>query len=231
MNNKNNKNTIKKWCCDDKIHSFFVNAVKAHLSIIVCGAPGTGKTDLVKYMTKYIPANERATIIENNPEIEYSNINPGKECIEIQINDSMDYDTAIELSMKQLSKWLIMDEIRGREVVNFLKSLSTGMSGITTLHTDSVKKAPKRIKNMSTDVNENDIFNLINVIVQVKSVIKENQEIKHYISELALLYHNVDTGENETVMLYDNEKFLDAELPSDIEIKFKEAGITNLFQI
>ena len=166
-------------------------------------------------MTKYIPANERATIIENNPEIEYSNINPGKECIEIQINDSMDYDTAI----------------RGREVVNFLKSLSTGMSGITTLHTDSVKTAPKRIKNMSTDVNENDIFNLIDVIVQVKSAIKKNQEIKHYISELALLYHNVDTGKNEIIMLYDNEKFLDAELPSDIEIKFKEAGITNLFQI
>lgn len=225
------ENMMEEGYCDDMMETFLANSVKAHFNTIVCGLPGTGKTELVKYLTKYIPPYEKTITIEDNLEIRYSSINPGKDCVEMKVSDLMDYDTAIKLSMRQLPKWILIAETRSKEVVELLKSLSTGTNCLTTLHTDSVRKVPERIRNMNPqEVNINDVYMFVDIAVQVKSIVRENQKIKRYISEMALLYHNVDTGENKIIMLYDNGKFLNVELPADVKLKFKEAGITNPFQ-
>lgn len=223
---------IKDKYCDKGIEAFLGNAVKAHFNIVVCGIPGTGKTELVKYLTKYIPRYEKVITIEDNYEIRYSSINPTKDCVEIKVNDLMSYDQAIKLSMRQLPKWILIAETRGQEVVELLKSLSTGTNCLTTLHTDSVRKVPERIRNMNIDmVNINDVYMFIDIAVQVKSVVKEGEGIKRYISELALIYHDIDTGENSVIMIYENGKYLTdaSKLPEDVMIKFREAGFSDPF--
>ena len=155
-----------------------------------------------------------------------------RSCVEIKVNDLMSYDQAIKLSMRQLPKWILIAETRGQEVVELLKSLSTGTNCLTTLHTDSVRKVPERIRNMNIDmVNINDVYMFIDIAVQVKSVVKEGEEIKRYISELALIYHDIDTGENSVIMIYENGKYLTdaSKLPEDVMIKFREAGFSDPF--
>lgn len=223
---------IKDNYCDNSMEAFLGNAVKAHFNIVVCGIPGTGKTELVKYLTKYIPRYEKVITIEDNYEIRYSSINPTKDSVEIKVNDLMTYDQAIKLSMRQLPKWILIAETRGQEVVELLKSLSTGTNCLTTLHTDSVRKVPERIRNMNVDmVNINDVYMFIDIAVQVKSVVKEGEGIHRFISELALIYHDIDTGKNEVIMLYDNGKYVCDmnKLPEDVMIKFREAGFDNPF--
>ena len=79
-----------------------------------------------------------------------------------------------------------------------------------------------------TEININDVYELVDVVVNVKSVVKKNQEIKCYISQLALLNHDVDTGENKIIMLYDTD--INVELPPYIKMKFDEAGVSNPLQ-
>ena len=146
----------------------------------------------------------------------------------MKVSDLMSYDQAIKLSMRQLPTWVLIAETRGKEVTELIKALSTGTHCLTTLHTDSVRKVPERMRNMSPDVNVNYMF--IDIAVQVKSFVKEGQKIRRKITEVALIYHNVETGENKVIMLYENGKFTNNDIPSDMMYQFWDGGIKKPFE-
>ena len=82
--------------------AFLENAVKAHMNIIMCGLPGSGKTELLKYLTRFVPDNERVITIEDNLEIHYADINPGKDAGELKVNEILfDYTKAIKACLRQ----------------------------------------------------------------------------------------------------------------------------------
>lgn len=54
------------------------NCVTAHCNIVIGGQPHAGKTELLKYLSTFIPANEKVGVYEDNQEIHYRKINPGK---------------------------------------------------------------------------------------------------------------------------------------------------------
>lgn len=220
---------LEEEYCNEKIETFLANAVKCGFNIVVCGLPGTGKTEFVKYLTKYIPPYQKAITIEDNLEIRYRSINPDKDCVEIKVRDGFDHDQAIKLSLRQLPTWILLAETRGKEVIELLKALSTGTHCLTTLHTDTVRKVPERIKNMSKDVNANDIYMFLDLAVLIKSEVKEGQRIKRYIAEVGLIYHNIENGENKVIMIYENGKFINTSFPNDVLIKFKDGGFENPF--
>lgn len=220
---------ISDGYCTEQIETFLSNCVKAGMNIVICGLPGTGKTELVKYLTKYIPPYEKAITIEDNLEIRYRSINPDKDCVELKIKEGFDYDRAIKLSMRQLPKWILLAETRGKEVTELLKSMSTGTHCMTTLHTDSVRKVPERIKNMSNEVNKNDIYMFLDVAIQVSSTVKAGESIRRRISQIALISHDADTEENKIILIYDDDGLKDVKIPEDIESKFKISGIDNPF--
>lgn len=226
----NYEKMLEEEYCSKAIEAFLSNCVKAGMNIIVCGLPGTGKTELVKYLTQFIPPYEKAITIEDNLEIRYRSINPSKDCVEIKVRNDFDYDKAIKLSMRQLPTWILIAETRGKEVIELLKSMSTGTHCMTTLHTDSVRKVPERIKNMSLDVNESDIYMFLDVAVQVKSTIEPETGIKRHISEIALIHHDVDTGENKVIMLYDDNNIEYDKIPEDMIKRFENKGISDPFE-
>lgn len=221
---------LKDQYCEKNVEAFLANAVKSGFNIVVCGLPGTGKTEFVKYLTKYIPPHEKVITIEDNLEIRYASINPDKDCVEIKVREDFTYDQAIRLSMRQLPTWVLIAETRSKEVTELLKALSTGTHCLTTLHTDTVRKVPERIRNMSPDVHVNDVYMFIDIAVLIKAEIKAGQKIRRYIAEVGLIYHNVETGQNRIIMIYDNGKFSDEQLPDDVKMKFRDHGITDPFQ-
>ena len=70
------KSMIETGYCTQEIDDLMQALVHAHCNIVVCGLPGVGKTEYVKMLTDYIPANERAITIEDNLEVRYKEINP-----------------------------------------------------------------------------------------------------------------------------------------------------------
>lgn len=230
----NRASMVQNGYCLEKLDNFMHNAVLAHCNIVVSGLPGVGKTEYVKTLTSYIPANERAITIEDNLELRYREINPGKDCVALKVDDEFTYTDAIKACLRQKPTWILLSEARSVEVKYLLESMSTGTHCLTTIHAEDVRKIPNRIKNMmppgeSDKKVENDIFSFIDVGVLIQSRILEDGRIHRFISQVALYSVNDNTGEHETVILYEDGKFLTESIPSDIYRKFRMENIKNPF--
>lgn len=175
---------------EKKVLSFLRTAVELGMNIVIAGLPGAGKTELLKFLTNYIPANQRVITIEDTLEIHYRDLHPDKDCVEIKVTPQMSYADAIKASLRQKPYWLLLSEARSIEVKYLLESLSTGTRCITTIHTDSALKIPDRLRNMfpsgeSAERITNDIYSFIDVGVLVKNQIGMNG-ITRYITEVVL---------------------------------------------
>lgn len=225
----NRENILKTGYCPRDLDVFMENAVRAHCTIVLCGLPGTGKTEYVKYLTSFIPAYERVYTIEDNLELRYSAINPEKDCVEIKVSDTFGYSDALKASKRQLPTWVLLAEARGEEVRYLLENISAGVHCLTTIHLDDITKLPDRIRNMGKDINENDVYSFIDIGVQLQQTVREDEKITRKITQVMCLSRNKDI--NEKVMIYEDGQFLTDKLPEDVKRKFKLAGIDNPFKL
>lgn len=224
---------VQSGYCSEEICNFLTNCIQAHCSIAICGLPGTGKTELLKFLTRFIPATERVITIEDTLEIHYPKINPNKDCVEMKVAEHFSYTEAIKTCLRQLPKWILLSEVRSGEVRYLLESLSTGTNGITTLHTDDVRNIPDRIKNMVGDADdllriENDIYRFIDIGILVKSSVGEDGKIRRFIDQIGIFdRYGREWNEtvNEIVMAVEEGKVVNRHFPANVERKFQEAGI------
>jgi pilus assembly protein CpaF len=216
----------------ETVMNLLSNSVKAGMNIVVCGLPGAGKTELVKYLTNYIFPRDRVITIEDTLELHYAEINPGKDCIEFKVTNNFDYTAAIKACLRLLPKWILLSEARSTEVRYLLESVSTGTKCLTTLHTDDVSKIPSRVVNMigeQTNQEEiaNSVYEFFNMGILVDKTIGENG-IERFISQIC--FFSRENGENKCTMVVDDRELINTELPKEITRMFKRAGIKNPFE-
>lgn len=138
--------------CSREVLLFLRNCMEAKLNMVFCGCPGAGKTELLKFLTQFIPKHEKVMTIEDNLEIHYRDINPGANCVELKVDEEFfSYTKAIKSALRQNPQWVLLSEARSTEVKYLLECFSTGLHGLTTLHTDDTRKIPDRIQNMMQD--------------------------------------------------------------------------------
>lgn len=224
--------------CTREIADFISNCVKAKLNIVVCGLPGVGKTELLKYLTNYIQPRDRVITIEDTLELHYSKINVGYDCLEFKVDDkTFTYVDAIKESLRLLPQWILLSEARSTEVKYLIESLSTGARCLTTLHTDDVTKVPDRIKNMidktsDLDTIEDQIYEFLDIAILVdKEIITQDdgtEKIRRYISQVALFSR--ENKENKCILVLDMGKKQDVVIPKSLAYRFSTAGITNPFE-
>lgn len=218
----NENKMIKEGYADEKVIEFLQMAVKGHLSTIVVGDVGSGKTELIKYLTKFIPAYERTISIEDNFELRLSAINPQLDCVEIRVNNQFGYGMAIKSALRQLCKWCLMSEARSKEVINLLEAASTGCSIMTTIHADDVRKIPDRIINMmglAGPEKKNDVYNFFDLGIKI-SIDKQENKIHRQISQMCIFDRAND--ENQLIVIYEDGKWLTDEIPENIMRKLNK---------
>lgn len=209
--------------CSEEILNFLELCVKSHLNMVFCGLPGSGKTELLKYLTRYIPREEKVITVEDNLEIHYTQINPFHHCVELKVDEEvLTHKAAIKVSLRQNPEWILLSEARSVEVRELLESFSTGLHGLTTLHTDDVRKIPDRVLNMIQDSYsanrlENDVYSFINVGVLIRKTIKDGK-IRRYIDQICVFDRYCKN--NICVMIVDDGQMLEYQLPPNIVKKF-----------
>lgn len=224
---------LNEHYCSKEILDLLINCVDGKMNMVMCGLPGTGKTELLKFLTVYIPENERVITIEDNLEIHYAEINPGKDCVEMKVdNDKFDYITAIKACLRQNPQWILLSEARSTEVKHLIESMSTGTHCLTTLHTDDVRKVPDRVKNMVQDgsVAErivNDVYAFLDVAVLIGKTIQNGRIIRR-IDQIC--FFSRENGENTYSLVADDGKIISHEIPNEIKKKFETYNVETPFQ-
>lgn len=215
--------------CSKETMALLINCVKSHMNIVFCGMPGIGKTECIKFFSQFIPANERVITIEDTLEIRYNKTNPGKDCIEMKVSENtFDYAQAIKSSLRLNPMWIMLSEARSKEVKFLLESWSTGVRGMTTIHTDDVRNIPDRILNMlesrvDADRTENDVYQALDVAVLVRKRKGTDQVYHRYIDQMCFFLR--DKGINNTVMMVFDGNLLPTTLPGIITHQFHRAGV------
>lgn len=214
--------------CSQEVLELLINCVKARMNFVFCGEPGVGKTEGIKYFSQYIPGNERVITIEDTPELHYREINPDKDCVELVVSEGFDYTKAIKTSLRQNPKWLMLSEARSVEVKYLLESLSTGIRGFTTIHTDDVRKIPDRILNMlanrmDADRLENDIFMFIDVGILIRRKQMKDGKVRRYIDQVCFFYREDDR--NSTFPMVLKGTLLERNFPKAVMEKFTQMEI------
>jgi pilus assembly protein CpaF len=198
------------------------------MNFVFCGEPGVGKTEGIKFFSQYISESERVITIEDTPELHYREINPDKDCVELMVSEGFGYTKAIKTSLRQNPKWLMLSEARSVEVKYLLESLSTGIRGFTTIHTDDVRKIPDRILNMlesrmDADRMENDIYMFIDVGILIRKKQMEDGKVHRYIDQVCFFYR--EDGKNKTFPAVLNGKLVEKNLPNPVLEKFERMEI------
>lgn len=222
-----------RYCCK-KVLTFIRNCVQARMNLVFCGEPGVGKTECARFFSRYIPSADRVITIEDTLELHYAQINGGKDCVELKINEnSFDYTAAIKASLRQNPKWIMLSEARSREVRYLLECWSTGVYGFTTMHTDDVRKIPDRIMNMIGDETgagrrENDIYEFVNIGILIRRR-QTDDRIERYIDQVCIFSR--EQMHNKVQMLVEDGNFKEIMLPQFMVRKFKQAKISDPYGI
>lgn len=216
----------------DEMINLLINCVRAKMNMVFCGEPGVGKTECAKFFSQYIPKSERVITIEDNPEWHYAALNPGSDSVELRINPVMDYTKAIKTCLRLNPKWMMLSEARSKEVVYLMEGFSTGVRGMTTLHTDDVRKVPDRMLNMAGNLRsegrlENDIYSFIDVAVLIRKKLVTRSDgscgLMRYVDQVGFFYRR--GRDNKCLLILDGGELTDDEFPDEVKKKFKEAHI------
>ena len=216
---------LRDQYCSREVFEFLIQCIRARMNMVFCGRPGAGKTELLKFLTQYIPREEKVMTIEDNLEIHYKDINPGANCVELKVDEEFfPYTKAIKTALRQNPQWVLLSEARSTEVKYLLECFSTGLHGLTTLHTDDTRKIPDRIQNMMQDTYsasrmENDIYSFLNVGVLLCKRVTEDKEVVRFIDQICL-FDRVGE-ENVKHLLVERGKFISGEIPQNIRKKFE----------
>lgn len=160
---------------------FITDAIVSKKNILISGGTASGKTTFLNSCIAKIPLHERLITLEDTYEIAaaHSNIvrlkaikTLGEKLPTISMQD------LVQASLRLRPDRLIMGEIRGKEVFDFVSAASTGHSGLlATIHANNPGVAFMRMSqlyklNPVSNLNEADIYKIlyevIDIIVQIQ---------------------------------------------------------------
>lgn len=181
---------------------FFEAAVASRCNIVIAGEVGTGKTEFQKFLTSFIPFNEKIGWIEDTLEGHVKELFPEKDIISWLVTPSTNHSTLIKAMLRNNPTWINVSETRGEEAYEMIQAVLSGHRIITTAHTVNAKAIPTRFINMAKmgyDVDEKslerDIFRYFQLGVFIKKK-RINGKMVRFLSEVVFFLEN---GECHTI--------------------------------
>ena len=109
------------------LREFLAAAVRARLTILVCGGTGSGKTTTLNVLSSFVPTGERIVTIEDTAELR------------------LQQPHVVRLEARPPSV-----EVRGGEALDMLAAMTTGHDGsLSTVHAGSPAEALRRLETLA----------------------------------------------------------------------------------
>jgi pilus assembly protein CpaF len=131
---------------------FLNQIIKEKKSFVICGGTGSGKTTLLNSLLSEVNRNQRILIIEDSRELNPQH--PHVVSLEgrpanIEGMGLITMKDLIKQSLRMRADRLIIGEVRGAEVIDWLSALNTGHSGSAgTIHANSIHEVIIRFESL-----------------------------------------------------------------------------------
>lgn len=208
---------------------FFKAAVETRCNIVIAGETGTGKTEFQKFLTSFIPFNEKIGWIEDTLEGHVKELFPEKDIISWLVTPSTSISELIKAMLRNNPTWINVSETRGEEAYEMIQAVLSGHHIITTAHTVGAKAIPTRFVNMAKmgyQVDEKSLERDIYRYFQIGGFIKKkriNGKMKRYLSEVVFF---LEDGSCQTIFEvkeeHDQHIYELYELPQEFTNRLKE---------
>lgn len=170
-NEKQLRKLYKEKCWPE----FIRRAIELKKTIVISGGTSSGKTTFLNACLRHISEQERILLLEDTREIDIPHPN------QVSLLSSKGEQGLAKVSMQDLVQCclrlrpdrIIIGEIRGKEVLDFLGASSTGHEGsLTSIHANNPRVALMRMtqlykQNNVPSMSDKDILREINEVVDV----------------------------------------------------------------
>jgi type IV secretion system protein VirB11 len=176
LNNTATEDALQRLYNAQNWPSFISQAILSKKNIIISGGTSSGKTTFLNSCIQHIPLNDRLVILEDTFEINVPHAN----CVRLkalkQVGDQAHHvsmQDLVQASLRLRPDRIIMGEIRGKEIFDFVSACSTGHSGaLATIHANNPKVAFMRMAqlyklNSVAGMEEEDIYNVLHEVVDI----------------------------------------------------------------
>ncbi len=139
---------VERDMLDQCAADFLRSAVRARLSIVFAGAPGSGKTTMLSCCAAELDPSLRVVIAEEVFEADL----PLPNVASMQTRPARAERAAVDLRrlvsgfLRMAPDVAIVGEVRDREALPLLLTLSSGVKGFTTIHAGSARQALTRLR-------------------------------------------------------------------------------------
>jgi pilus assembly protein CpaF len=132
--------------------NFLTEMIKNKKSFVICGGTGSGKTTLLNSLLSDVEKSQRILIIEDSRELNPQH--PHVVSLEgrpanIEGMGLITMKDLIKQSLRMRADRLIIGEVRGAEVIDWLSALNTGHTGSAgTIHANSIHEVITRFESL-----------------------------------------------------------------------------------
>lgn len=122
------------------------------VSVLITGATGAGKTSLASLMLSAVPTDRRIIVLEDTAEL--SPQHPHIVAVQTATANAegagaVGLGELVRAALRMRPDWLVVGEVRGAEILDLLVALTTGHTGLGTLHATSLTDVPARLQGMA----------------------------------------------------------------------------------
>jgi pilus assembly protein CpaF len=133
---------------DDRAAAFLTACVGSRASIVVAGAPGSGKTTLLSCCAATLDPTLRVVVAEEvfETDVPLANVASMQTRAARADRPAIDLRRLVSGFLRMAPDVAIVGEVRDREALPLLLTLSSGVQGFTTIHAGSARQALTRLR-------------------------------------------------------------------------------------
>ena len=139
---------VNRDMLDPLAAEFLGQAVKAGATVVVAGAPGSGKTTLLSCLSAELDPALRVVVAEEvfEADVPLANVAAMQTRAHRPDRREVDLRRLVAGFLRMAPDVAIVGEVRDREVLPLLLTLSSGVQGFTTIHAGSARQALSRLR-------------------------------------------------------------------------------------
>jgi len=139
---------VDRGMLDAPVADFLRACVRARLSLVIAGAPGSGKTTMLSCCAAELDPALRVVVAEEvfEADIPLSNVASMQTRAARADRPEIDLRRLVAGFLRMAPDVAIVGEVRDREALPLLLTLSSGVKGFTTIHAGSARQALTRLR-------------------------------------------------------------------------------------